>query len=489
MLRFFSEPKTEAALDYLASHDQITVFVGAGCGKEVGLPTWNELVRNLLAEMLRGNRRWRKDADWLLEQLMENDVLSVAERVQVVLGRDGLEPIIRRCIYGADPASEIEPGPMALGVAELRRAYGDRLRIITTNYDQLLVSALRRAGTRSAKSYCTDTQQSGVIHLHGVLGFEAAADGDNVVVLTESDYLAPTGGGWRVDVMRKALEAPCLFLGASLTDLNILMRLHNARSPVGVEHFVLFSRPPLATDVDVRRQARLEDIERRRWSALGVGALFADNYADVAQFAYELASLRTLESTSMLGDRFQSWFNRASRTVLATGPRIYPRNQVAYADALSNLLAGLRSDLRLGDERLSLGVCALFPPDGAEPHERPINWVTSDRTMTTAETLEFLRLTPDSNWTGVKAICAGVTRAEPKDVYASRWRYIWAEPIFTGHPARIPVGAVMLSTMASEDETGLPAPGPSSGGPDQVAAQKVRKVLQDAGGLVLVPNP
>ena len=175
-------------------------------------------------------------------------------------------------------------------VVQLRRAFGHDLRIVTTNYDQLLVSALRSNGTPAARSYCTNSQQAGVIHLHGVIGHEQPADGRDVVVLTESDYLAPVGDGWRVDVMRSTLERPCLFLGTSMTDLNILTRLHNARSPQDVRHYVIFARPAFANDSEEARHATLEGIEQRRWKALGVTPLFASNFADVAQIAFELAA-------------------------------------------------------------------------------------------------------------------------------------------------------------------------------------------------------
>lgn len=484
MLRFFSSPEAEDALAYLAATDRLTVIVGAGSSKEVGLPTWRELVDRILREALGSRRQYRADRDWLVDQLMTNDLMSAAERAQVLLGRDGLEPLIRKCLYGRDSEAEIEPGPTAFAVAELRRVFGDALRIITTNYDQLLVTALRRSGFRSAASYCTGTSRVGVLHLHGVIGFEPPRDGDNHVVLTEGDYLAPSASGWRTDLIRTALDGPCLFLGASLTDLNLLTPLHNQLPRDGVRHFVLVVRPAITSSDDARRQTSIESIDLRRWNALGVTPLFVDNYADVAQFGFELAARRADPSTPSLSQRFLSWHRTASRSVMSVRLARFRASQLALSDGLGKLLRGLRSDLVLDDERMSLGVCALFPPATGEDHERPINWVTSDRAMTTPHTLEFLNLTPDSQWTVVKAICAGVPRAEPKVNYASRWRYVWAEPIFASEVARIPLGAVALSTMAASEDTRLPSPGPTDER-SRRAVQTLRQALREAGTLVL----
>ena len=53
LLRFFSQADTREALSYLSTQERLTVFVGAGCGKEVGLPTWTELVKTLAIQAVR----------------------------------------------------------------------------------------------------------------------------------------------------------------------------------------------------------------------------------------------------------------------------------------------------------------------------------------------------------------------------------------------------------------------------------------------------
>lgn len=459
MLSFFANPAVRAALGELSQVESLTVVVGAGASAEVGLPTWAQLVRGLLTDVLGKQRHWGGHRQWLSEQILTaGDLLTAAEHVEILMSAGNLSNAIKARLYQGESPRAVKPGPLTKGVAAMQLAYGRTMRIATTNYDQLLLTALRAAGITSAESYCSPSRRANaIIHLHGVIGYRRPYDGDNEVVLTEGQFLNPRSG-WRSEFMRSALERPCLFLGASLTDLNILRSLHAQGTRPALRHYVLFVRDPARSDKERQRREIWEQIETTRWSKLGVTPLFADNYADVAQFGFELAGLRR-GGLDPIATRFDGWFSQCQQTVLSPSPKAFRQNQTEYSDVLSGLLAGLHADLELKDEVLSLGICAVFPPAEDGTQERPVNWVTSDRAMTTPATLEYIPLERDSQWTGVKAIAAGMPRNEDKDSYSSRWRFVWAVPIYREHPDRIPVGAVMLSTRSPRAESRLPIAG------------------------------
>ncbi|MGD0985271.1 MAG: SIR2 family protein [Acidimicrobiales bacterium] len=484
MLQFFGRSDTVEALQFLARQDQLTVFVGAGASKEAALPTWAELVKNLVSRAVT-RRGWITQAEWLAERVLENDLLGAAERVEVLLPQNTLADAIRKQLYQGTSPAAFQPGPLTQGVAEIQAAFGGAARVVTTNYDQLLLTALRDRGLE-AHSYCCATNKPGIVHLHGVLGYEEPDDGKNEIVLTERHFLAPSSG-WRTEFLRDALSRPCLFLGASMTDLNILRSLHAQQSVRRPLHRVLFVRDPALDRTDLQRRAALEQIETKRWRRLGVVPLFADNFADVAQFAFELAQLRR-GPTESLSDRFTAWYQGQARSVLSQDPSAFRRNQIVLSDELAKVVAGIRADFALQGEVLSLGVCVLVPPaEDCEHQERAVNWVVSDRAMTTPETIEYLRLAETSAWTVVKAICAGASRLEQKAVYASRWHLVWAEPVFMPFPRRMPVGAVALSSRAPLGSSLLPVPD-SARGLDPDAYSSLRRAIIDAGQAVLV-NP
>ena len=86
-MAFFEQPDVKDALTALAAEPELTVLVGAGASKEVGLPTWSELVDALAHRAVGSKRSWSAFADELRHQISDGDLLAAAERVEVVLGQ------------------------------------------------------------------------------------------------------------------------------------------------------------------------------------------------------------------------------------------------------------------------------------------------------------------------------------------------------------------------------------------------------------------
>src|SRR5207253_308086 len=101
----------------------------------------------------------------------------------------------------------------------------------------------------------------------------------------------------------------------------------------------------------------------------------------------------------------------------------------------------------VADEKLAVALLSLFPPEAPAEPERVIVLASSDRIMTSVDSIAPIRLHDASDWTGVKAICRGGPLDESKDVYASRWRYVLAFPVYTGG-VRTPLGALTIASMS-----------------------------------------
>lgn len=151
---------------------------------------------------------------------------------------------------------------------------------------------------------------------------------------------------------------------------------------------------------------------------------------------------------------------------------------------MATSLSEMRDDIGVNDEVMSLGIFALLAPEVACGQEKPVAWAASDRAMTTPLTIQPLVLDAGSPWTAVKALCAGVGRAESKDDYATRWRYVWAEPVFRPE-RRLPLGAAVLSTVSQMPATELPVPR-SGFGLNTERAKRLRDGLLQVGRTVLL---
>jgi hypothetical protein len=440
MLRFFSQPTTGSAIDRLAAAQQLSVFVGAGASKEVGFPTWGELVIRLGRSVIPESLADTTDGRAIDEFIQNSGALAAAERVAGSLTSTQLRDRIHEALYGNDAPGSMLPGPLVRAAADLKATNADKVHLVTTNYDQLLVQAMRDAGLGNAKSYCTATTKTqAVIHLHGVVGFAKPADGLNEIVLTERDFLAPEAGGWRRDVVKKALNGgPCLFVGVSLTDLNLLRPLHDSHS--NNRHVVIYTR---AAEMTPTATAEVERIESARWEKLNVECLFADNYADSSVFVREVARRRRSDEGTGFVQRLRAWHNDVVMPFTPASPLDYETIQQELSSTLHGLLVAIQASHGMDGEVMQLGLFA-FGLDGDAEYATVL--ATSDRVMKDPRSIERIPLQRQTEWTGIKTMCTGVPVYEPKHTYASRWKHMLAVPTCLDSLSGASIGAVVLSS-------------------------------------------
>lgn len=484
MYRFFDQPATSEAIDLLARAPKLSVFVGAGASAEVGLPTWSMLIDTLADDVVAdvaeehraGVKRFISDAG----------PLAAAERIERSL-EGGLDGRLQSAIYqgvggegvDADPstiAEQLVPGPLTIAAARLKQSDPSWVSLLTTNYDQLLVRALRDLDA-SAASYTNDTtKDEAVIHLHGVIGFEPVADGRNQIVLTERDFLAPDEGGWRRDVVDRALKnGSCVFVGASLTDLNLLTPLYNQKRGDEAPHVVVFARDP---DVAPEVASKAEQIDRQRLGSLGVTALYVDNYGEVGQLLDEVRLRRAdPDGYRPLPERLGSWEHRRVPELVPDDFEEYEHKQRTLSSALAELLGTIQSEFGLDDEILQLGLFAY----GCDV-DRGVDFArilaVSDRIMLDPRSSETLPADRHTKWTGVRAMIDCKPISNSYEHFSSRWRYFIAVPVVAPAPLDCCVGAVVLASNSSDSKLSLIN--------TRVNAQ-LTTALQAAGEAVLLP--
>lgn len=459
MLLFFNQSAVTKAVSDLAAARRLTVIAGAGSSMEMGLPSWEDLVLGLLDDAVRA-QGWDDDREGFRAAARQSGLLTTAEIVGLLLG-DGMSAAIKTRLYGANDPAALRPGPLARAIAGLQQDFGPAMRLGTTNYDDLLERALAERGpgdrwwkgVRSAVTPGAPPKGAVVVtHLHGLLG--AVVRGR--IVLSERDYQSMAlrrtwQERWAIDALS---DTTCLFVGASMTDANLIRYLYGAQSS-RLRHVALFKRRPADTVGEERFRARFEEAERGRWLRLGITPLYADHFSEIAQFVYEVAARRRLGTAYVpLPNRLQAWFDRES-----DAGALYRASDDAYAQIQRSLNARLHAlclearqllaahHVDVTREKLALAVLALFPPAAAGDPEQVIVLGTSDRIMTSAQTIAPISLGDASDWTGVKVICRGAPLDEAKDVYASRWRYVVGFPVYSDG-VRTPLGAVTISSMS-----------------------------------------
>ena len=480
---FFARDDVEQALTDLATSDRLTVFVGAGSSMEVGLPSWAVLIDRLLHRIASGDlglsgeqvSAYREGA------LRESGgVLGAASIIRDHFAEPAFagnsDDFIRQALYEGNSSTtdEIQPGPSARAIADLRPLWPEgHFEVVTTNYDLLIVNAITEqikadsnislTSARAARGGELITKNRfAVRHLHGALDPQGVSRREvKPVVLAEADYHeVQEGHSWQrlllVDLLR---QSPCLFVGASMTDANVLRFLRVASDePTAHGHVALLTRTAGYLDRDPAVDAALEKSTANRWKEFGVQALYPPYYTDTAQFLAELNRRRRAHRGGRRIDdpgvrlpaRLSQWETRMSATTLSTGPRKFASAQdqahAALRDWLGIVIRRLPGRLRAQIGRETFGMQLWV---SRESGSELLLWAQSTNVWRDPSTLEPIKVALGTQWGAIDAYCAGspVLQDLPAGV-GSRWAETFNVPLFLEDVGgRLPVGVLTLSIM------------------------------------------
>lgn len=192
---------------------QAILFAGAGVSAALGAPTWGELINHIGKEL-----GFEPD---VFRSLSAN-YLTLAEFYKIERGTIGpLRSWMDRSWNFPDEVIKKS------GVHKLIVELGFQT-IYTTNYDSNIERAFEIHGKKARKVVnvkdllARDSNDRQVIKLHG--DFED----DDSIVLTETDYFNRLSFESPLDIRLRSdvLARPVLFIGYSLSDINVRMLLH-----------------------------------------------------------------------------------------------------------------------------------------------------------------------------------------------------------------------------------------------------------------------
>ena len=285
----------------------LSVVVGAGTSMEVGLPSWPRLIANVADSFLSPDR---VAGLALLEEdnIQRRALMAIAMALEDSPGLDQIG-IVREALFqrGLPPS----PGLLSQAIARLVTKYPKDVRLLTTNYDQLLEAALeealgrrvqsfslrgefgRRGAARSSKHYAAlpDTAaRRSVLHLHGCVPWDNRDAWLGPVVLTETDYLSH--GTEVVKAIRGAMAGrTTIFIGLSMTDSNVLaaLRQENLRKRGSAQTFSVSVAPLDKEGISPQICAEIATSTARTLHAdLGVKPILLKTYAQVGQLVSDL---------------------------------------------------------------------------------------------------------------------------------------------------------------------------------------------------------
>lgn len=461
----FRDPGLIDFVTSLASVDSMTVLAGAGTSIESGFPGWTQLLQNMLADAAIRDGLSEDDARSFATWTVQSEGLTAAAAVAELALEADFEAAIHRALYPVQltPRS----AESASAIVQLAESFGrTRCDIATTNYDLLLEQAHEDAGFMRPSVHTTERGRSlnRVLHLHGVVGPRGRVSGE--LILSERDYFAmQDDSAWQQRYFSQRLqESTCLFVGASLSDPNLLRYLY--RTDTDRVHWAIFARQQDAlayNDTEPEVVAYRERTAVARWKAAGVSPVQVDYFSQSAQLLYEALHFRSCKRRRRmykpLNKRLHRWRSQLDKSVTSTKPAVFSKNQDMLHTIASQLIDAVTSDLRDAGkrpsptERLSLSLWVYEPSN-----ETLTNWAFSDRVWRDSTTLEPTPIGWTSEFVSVQAFCTGSIVSWSTEQYAAtRWNHVVGAPLYlhADEWGRLPVGAVTIGSTASAADSSL----------------------------------
>jgi SIR2-like protein len=451
----------EDAIDAISAHQgDITMFVGAGVSTESRLPSWNELIEQLLSGAGSGLSDEDRDL-WISETISQGPLAAAAIARAHYRTEAEFRRALRSALYGGRPPASFLPGALAMQIALLKKQLQSRLRITTANYDGLLEAALSETG-QIPVSYVRNRKEpagkAAVWHLHGRLMKNAAGSGwasDGNLVLTEGDYARSTHAKWPEEFVAECLESSlCVFIGLSMTDPNFIRWLYRYQTESSREHIAVFVRQGNVLPNEAVRE-KLEQAAEARWRLAGVKPVWSNYFGEVAQFVHEIGLRIADPETQDFAQRASARRSMGQRNLLPQRPKSFVEAQQDLSQWLLERVEEVRSianvlDVDLSAEDLGLGMWVADHAGGIAEL-----WGTSEQVWLDRNAIEERPIHVATRWVGVRAIIQGVAVEEDPAVYTTRWRFIRGIPIVVQAPDRTTVGAVTLTSATPLSQSAL----------------------------------
>jgi hypothetical protein len=259
---------------------QLVLFLGAGVSLAYGIPTWKNLVLEMLFDQTRHARRLkgllphyrRALASWLADYFEYNPVI-LARIIEGNLrkrngssgaGQDSFLRNIRQHLYAAYKRPT-RPSVLRAIADLVQKSDGNIPAIVNFNFDDLLEERLRHRGVDHVPVVSGARRGHGrlpIIHPHGFI----PRDGDLLkmeIVFTERHYhaLTETVFHWALtEIVSQLRHNTVLFVGLSMSDPSLRRLLDACRNTDIPPHWQLQKRH------EIRDHERLEvaqEIDRR----------------------------------------------------------------------------------------------------------------------------------------------------------------------------------------------------------------------------------
>lgn len=288
----------DAQYDFSEGHN--TFFFGAGLGPGVKMPTWNELLNDLLNKAKKSSHSAIGSVDY-------SDIDNSCNHSALIIGRyieSGFSDMkefteqMKASLYKNNPKPTSELYKAIVKAIKTQKVD----QVITFNYDDLVETALIGENI-PVHSIFDRSHYSGsdfpVYHVHGMI--PQTREIESTPVLSEKEYhtLYKESFHWSNVVQLQALSnTTCFFVGLSMNDPNLRRLLDISQYGIDRDsatdrpcHYAILERKPLKKDApNHAKDAEHFAMQERMMADLGINIIWYDHgkYDDIPKILEEI---------------------------------------------------------------------------------------------------------------------------------------------------------------------------------------------------------
>ena len=266
----------------------ITLFLGAGVSMDAGLPSWNQLLANMLPTEEPCKQTITNKDVCDISQACGNSSIISGRFVRLLLGKkpgekDFTQKIQQSLYANARP----ENSKLIAAICKLVRTKNVE-SIITYNFDDIMERMLAKEHIACYPVYGQNIPQAKlpICHVHGYIPSENDQDVPllPIPVLSEEEYhkLYANPYSWsNVEQLHALNRTTCFFIGLSLTDPNLRRMLDTSfnRSEEHLRHFAFLRRySDFKTECKDRQNL---EIQQQIYNELGLNVIWFDKFEDL----------------------------------------------------------------------------------------------------------------------------------------------------------------------------------------------------------------
>ncbi len=284
--------------------NQLTLVCGAGISRDSSIPTWNELLINILNEIYSNEQSLNTDNNVTAEallSLMPQSNLILGKYLKIIL-KDDFDKTVQKHLYlnynffyeheSVNPNLETNIMNAIVELSRPKRRGKQLESIITFNFDDLIEDALSNHSIehvtiwKEGQVYGMDALP--IFHVHGFLPNKKDFEEPNLVFSEESyhsQFIDPYSWSNLIQLNTFSTNV-CLFIGLSLSDPNLRRLLDISwRRNQRCKHYIIVKKSPLKNRADEIATMLFEQDA----NSLGLNVIWCSDFSEIPGILLRIA--------------------------------------------------------------------------------------------------------------------------------------------------------------------------------------------------------